>query len=130
MEQHPIEANFEGPSQGAFMRRWGAGRATDGKYSKQKLCFVATDQSFLARFLLELSRRPECHFVKYSIQPRDGMYLGRCFVLEDCQAGAWWREFKSHPRLMCNLQDDRFTQDFRPAQSAVSSQPPGYRFDL
>jgi hypothetical protein len=103
------------------MRRWGAGRAPDDEYSRQKLCFVATDRAFLAQFLLDLSRRPECHFVKYSTQARDGMYLGRCFVLADQQAGAWWREFKSHPRLMCSLQDDRFTMPFRPS---VKSEPP------
>jgi hypothetical protein len=117
MERDPIEANFEASPRGMFMRRWGAGRATDGRSSRQKLCFVATDRMLLARFLLELSWRPECHFVKYSTQPRDGMYLGRCFVVEDRQAGAWWREFKSHPRLMCSLQDDRFTEQFRPAAS-------------
>ena len=63
--------------------------------------------------LSELADRPDCYYVKYSIEPRDGMYLGRCFLLHDQEVGTLWREYKKHPRMMCNVQDDDFTLPFR-----------------
>ena len=55
-------------------------RTRDGKaqtagvnYSHKKLCLVATDKAFLVALLLELCERPQCHFVNYSCEPKDGM---------------------------------------------------------
>ncbi len=41
------------------------------------------------------------------------MYLGRCFLPDDEEAGKLWREYKVHARMMCNIQDDEFTLPFR-----------------
>jgi hypothetical protein len=95
------------------MRRWGAGLKPGVESSQHKLCFVATDRNLLADILLELSKRSDCCAVKYSVEPRDGMYLGRCFMLEDGAVGELWQTFKRHPRLMCTIQDDDFTAQFR-----------------
>ena len=108
-----VESQFEPSQGGVFMRRWGAGRSDRVSHCQRKLCFVATDKAFLAQFLLDLSREPDCYFVKYSTQPRDGMYLGRCFMLEDRRVGELWHQFKLHPKLMCTVQDDEFTEQFR-----------------
>jgi hypothetical protein len=113
MELKQIEAEFESPHGGAFMCRSGAGRKDGVTFSRKKLCFVATDKAFLAELLLDLSRRSDCYYVKYSREPRDGMYLGRCFMLNDRRVGELWQEFKRHPRLMCTIQDDDFTFEFR-----------------
>ena len=104
---------FQVTASGVFMERRGAGW-NDGRHaSRKKLCFVVTDQAVVARVLSELAERPDCYYVKYSIKPRDGMYLGRCFLLHDQEVGALWREYKRHPKMMCNVQDDDFTLAFR-----------------
>jgi hypothetical protein len=79
----------------------------------KKLCFVATDEGFLVGLLSELSDRPDCWGVKYSVEPRDGMYLGRCFMSDERTIGALWDEYKRHPKLMCSIQDDDFTAGYR-----------------
>ncbi len=53
----------------------------------KKLCFVATDKGFLIGLLDELSDRPDCWAVKYSVEPRDGMHLGRCFLNDERTIG-------------------------------------------
>ena len=85
-----------------------------GPGCNKKLCFVATDQALLADVLLQLAERPDCYYVKYSVHPRDGMYLGRCFLMDEHEVGVVWAEFKAHPRLFCSVQDDDFTAPFRP----------------
>jgi len=104
---------FQVTSNGVFMERRGAGWNDERRFCQKKLCFIATDQSVLVRVLSELADRPDCYYMKYSIKPRDGMYLGRCFLLDDQQVGTLWREYKKHPRMMCNVQDDDFTLPFR-----------------
>ena len=104
---------FQATSGGVFMERRGAGWNAERHCSHKKLCFVATDQGLLGRVLGELADRPDCYYVKYSIEPRDGMYLGRCFLLDDQEVGTLWREYKKHPRMMCTVQDDDFTLPFR-----------------
>jgi hypothetical protein len=84
------------------------------RYCNKKLCFVATDQALLADVLGQLTERPDCYYVKYSVYPRDGMYLGRCFLLGEQEVGLLWAEFKTHPRLFCTVQDDDFTAPYRP----------------
>lgn len=105
-----IENEFE-PS-GSFLRRFGPAKE-GGKYSNRKLCFVATDQNVLMEVLYELSQREDCYFVKLSAKDRDGMYLGRCFFTSDAVAGEHWAEYKNHPQMMCTVQDDDFTNDYR-----------------
>ena len=51
--------------------------------------------------------------VKFTLEPKDGMYLGRCFLLNDDIVGELWRQYRAHPRLMCNIQDDDFTIQYR-----------------
>lgn len=97
---------------GIYMERFGAvGRAAP--HSNMKVCFVATDREFLAGLLLELAARPDCFYVKYSIEPRDGMYLGRCFLLTNGASAKLCAAHKGHPRLMTCLQDDDFFNPFR-----------------
>ncbi len=86
----------------------------ESRFSQKKLCFVATDQALLADVLGQLAERPDCVYVKYSIAPRDGMYLGRCFLMDDHEVGVLWAKFKAHPSLFCSVQDDEFTAPFRP----------------
>ena len=63
----------------------------------KKLCFVATDREYLAGLLAELVERPDCYYVKYSVHPRDEMYLGRCFLMDENEVGKLWDRFKPHP---------------------------------
>ena len=115
MDLPEIESAFEASDNGVFMRRWGAAHKNAATYAQRKLCFVATDKAFLAGLLLDLSHRPDCYFVKYSVRPRDEMYLGRCFLLDDEKVGELWLTLKNHPKVMCTIQDDDFTRPFREA---------------
>lgn len=105
-----LERHFEVSAGGVFMKRMGP--ATNKEVNK-KLCFTATDKAALVEILYQLSQRAECHFVKYSVEPKDGMYLGRCFLNDEQLLGRLWREYKAHPKVMCNVQDDDFTLPFR-----------------
>src|ERR1700682_1205782 len=98
---------------GVFRERHGRGRAPGVTYSQRKLCFVATDKVVLTEILFRLSRRPDCFYVKYSSRPKDGMYLGRCFMLTDEAVGGLWARYKRHPAVMCTVQDDDFTREYR-----------------
>jgi hypothetical protein len=111
MEQENAIDGFEPRHNGVFQIRHGRGR--DMGHSNKKLCFVATDQQLLAQVLRELADREDCYFVKFTTEPKDGMYLGRCFLLEDQAVGELWQQYKVHPRLMCTVQDDDFTSAFR-----------------
>jgi hypothetical protein len=106
------ESHFSPILAGNFMSRYGgAGQAA--VRSEKKICFVATDQAFLIDLLYELSLREDCCSVKYSVKPRDGMYLGRCFLTSDSAAGRLCAEYKTHPKLMVSLQDDDFFNAYR-----------------
>jgi hypothetical protein len=107
-----IEATFERSPGGAYRQRFGAA-GRDAAYSQKKVCIVATDKPFLVRLVYELSLRPDCYWVKYSWEPRDGMYLARCFMTNDEAAGRLCFEYKAHPKLMVALQDDEFAARFR-----------------
>lgn len=108
-----MQAKFSPTPGGAFMERYGKARESGKKASQKKLCFVATNQGYLADFLSELTEDPNCYYVKFSTQAKDGMYLGRCFMTQDEMAGRLWTKFKPHPKLMCTIQDDDFTKEFR-----------------
>lgn len=84
-----------------------------GICSQKKLCFTSTNQELLARHLLRLSEREDCFFVKFGVNPRGGMYLGRCFLGSDAAVGQVWAEYKNHPSLFCTVQDDDFVGQFR-----------------
>lgn len=74
---------------------------------------MATDKEFLMDLLYEFSLDEKCYFVKLSENSREGMFLGRCFLLDDETVGAYWAKFKAHPKVLCNVQDDDFTKPFR-----------------
>jgi hypothetical protein len=116
-----IESPFRLSSNGYFMEITGpAWYKNKPWYMKKggcqkKLCFVATDQALLADILRQLAERPDCYYVKYSTYQKDGMYLGRCFLMDEHEVGVLWAEYKEHPRLFCSVQDDDFTAPFRPS---------------
>jgi hypothetical protein len=101
-----LEREFTSTHGGTFMSSDGVVR--NSVAAQKKVCFVVTDKSFLVDLLYRLSLRDDCHFVKYSVHPRDGMYLGRCFLTSDTAAGHLCAEYKSHPKLMVTIQDDEF----------------------
>jgi hypothetical protein len=107
-----VNARFELTPGGKFAERRGA-LAPGAAFSQRKVCFAATDVGFLADFLYELSLRPDCHYVKYSVIPRDGMHLGRCFLQTDRAAGELCQQLKQHPKLLVTVQDDDFFAPFR-----------------
>ena len=96
-----------------FLCRKGAAFAR-GVHSNKKLCFTATRRDSLERHLLALSRRSDCYWVKFGVKARGGMFLGRCFLTTDEAVGQTWAEYKRHPSLFCTVQDDDFTERFRP----------------
>ena len=96
-----------------FLCRDGPASARSDACSQKKLCFTATERDLLARHLLELSRREDCFFVKFGVNPRGGMYLGRCFLMSDQGVGEVWAEYKNHPSIFCTVQDDDFVGQFR-----------------
>jgi len=107
-----LEAHFT-PRLGLFMARDGAARP-GGVCSNKKLCFVSTDKRYLASLLLELSKRADCYVVKYSITPHYGMHLGRAFMISDDIVGTLWAHYKAGENVYCTVQDDDFTERFRP----------------
>ena len=111
---YTTDREFRPVMDGYFMARWGPAWKVGGPSCQKKLCFVATDQALLADVLGQLAERPDCHYVKYSVIPRDGMYLGRCFLTDQHEVGVLWAKYKAHPRLFCSVQDDDFTAPFRP----------------
>jgi hypothetical protein len=96
-----------------FQARRGPAHEKGAAYCHAKLCFVATDQEVLRKTLLELSLEPDCFFVKYDTNPRDGMYRGRCFFMTPEKIGKTWAFYKGHPKLICSVQDDEFTGSWR-----------------
>ena len=98
---------------GTFMLRYGAARERADTKCNKKLCVVATDLEYLAALMHQLAERDDCFAVKYSSSPRDGMYLGRCFLTSDEAIGRLTNELKADPKLMVSLQDDDFFNPFR-----------------
>jgi hypothetical protein len=108
-----VESPFRQTPNGYFMEI--RGPAWNQKpCCQKKLCFVASDQARLAELLGQLAERSDCVYVKYSVEPRDGMYLGRCFLMDEHEVGLLWAKYKAHPHVFCSIQDDEFTAPFRP----------------
>ena len=82
-------------------------------HSNKKVCLAATDRRFFVNLLYDLSLRDDCYYVKYSTHPRDGMYLGRCFMRTDQAAAQLCQDLKRHPKLLVTIQDDDFFSAFR-----------------
>jgi hypothetical protein len=109
-----VEALFEIRNHNPrFLCRDGPARGRGAPCSNKKLCFTGTDRADVARHLYELSLREDCFFVKFSTNPRGGMFLGRCFLATDAAVGEVWAMFKDHPTLFCTVQDDEFVEPFR-----------------
>ena len=108
-----LSLGFKSVMDGRFMARDGVARTPDAKYCNQKICFTATDVLFLAQLLRELSEHDQSYFVKFSTCPRDGMYLGRCFFIDEDSVGATWAKYMAHPRVFCNIQNDDLTSMWR-----------------
>ena len=107
-----VDDEFEVQNDNArFLCRDGPRRG--GVCSQKKLCFTSTSRDLLARHLLQLSQREDCFFVKFGVNPRGGMYLGRCFLESDGAVGEVWAEYKNHPSVFCTVQDDDFVGQFR-----------------
>lgn len=112
--QHLGESlGFRSVMDGRFMALDGAARQPGVSYCNKKICFAATDIHFLADLLLELAGHPKAYFVKFSTTPRDGMYLGRCFFIDQETVGKTWAKYKNHPKAFCNIQDDDFSIEWR-----------------
>ena len=109
-----VKSLFRLTPNGYFMEIRGPAWYAGEQGCQKKLCFVATDRALLADVLRQLAERPDCVYVKYSVYPRDGMYLGRCFLMDEQEIGVLWAKYKGHPRLFCSIQDDEFTAPFRP----------------
>jgi hypothetical protein len=109
------EGPFRLTPNGYFMEARGPAWSSTKRGCQKKLCFVATDRLLLADVLRELAERPDCVYVKYSAYPRDGMFLGRCFLSDEHEVGLLWAKYKEHRHLFCSIQDDDFTAPFRPS---------------
>jgi hypothetical protein len=110
----PTKGQFGLTSDAYFMACLGPAWSGATGGCQKKLCFVSTDRAVLAEELAELAERPDCVYVKYSVYPHAGMYLGRCFLKDEYAVGMLWARYKAHPRLFCTVQDDDFTIRFRP----------------
>ncbi len=99
---------------GRFRERDGPAARSE-RYCQKKLCLVATDKEHLVRLLMELLQRPDCFYVKYTPEPRDGMYLGRAFLLDEREVGLLWARLKHDPKVLCAVQDDDFILPYRDA---------------
>ena len=108
-----LSSDFIAVMENRFQARYGPAYEKDASYCNSKLCFVATDQDFLRDLLLDLSRDPDCYFVKYDTNPRDGMYRGRCFYISLEKVGQTWARYKMHPKVICTVQNDDVTGPWR-----------------
>ena len=99
--------------QGSFLCLDGPAKKAGLSHSTVKVCFVCRDLQFLQTLLKKLAALEDCYWVKTSREARDGMFLGRCFFTTPERAGEIWTRYKAHPRLMVNLQDDQFADQFR-----------------
>lgn len=102
---------------GWFLAKEGPAYDEEVEACQAKLCFTSTDKPILHAVLDEIAQRPDCWYVKHDIEPKAGMFRGRAFLIDEPAVGALWALYKSHPRLHCGVQDDRFTMRFRPIEA-------------
>lgn len=105
--------NEEYYTRGSFLCLDGPARKAGLAPSNVKLCLTCRDIELLRSIFSEIIKEPTCYWVKMSSQPKDGMFLGRCFFTTKEMAGFMWDKYKKHPNLMVNLQDDDFANQFR-----------------
>ena len=116
-----MEAEFY--SKGSFLCLDGPAKKAGRDHSNVKVCFTCRDNEFLRKVITKIAEDPECYWVKISTKPRDGMFLGRCFFSTKDLAARTWAKYKTHPRLMVNLQDDDFTSRFREQVASWKDKP-------
>lgn len=104
---------FEPTSSGKYFHRYGPAYGKNVEYCNIKLCLVATDLEALLDVMATLAVRSDCFYQKLSVEPRDGMHLGRCFLTSPIAVGETWSELKSHPKVFVSVQDDDFTRPYR-----------------
>lgn len=97
----------------------------DGESPRYKLCVVATDLNYLVEFLTKSVTRADGYYVKYSDQPKDGMYLGRVYLASEEAVGTLWAETKDDPKLLASVQDDHFIMKHRSAESLALARQVG-----
>lgn len=100
---------------GGFFYRHGPAHARGEEHCNRKLCITATDEEALLALLDELAARDDCYYVKRSRVPREGMFIGRCFLTDEQEIGRLWQELKVHPKFYCSVQDDDWSEGFRTA---------------
>jgi hypothetical protein len=98
---------------GQYLHKFGPARERGESHCTHKLCITATDEAALADLLNDLVSRDDCYFVKRSCIPRDGMFLGRCFLTDEAEVGRLWQHLKAHPKFYCSVQDDDWSVGFR-----------------
>lgn len=98
---------------GTFLCIDGPAKQKGQDHSNTKVCFTCRDQKLLMDILINISTDQDCYFVKLSHYPKDGMFLGRAFFTTEDSAGKTWVKYKSHPKMMANLQDDNIASKFR-----------------
>lgn len=113
------ESRYRTTRGGRFLEADGPAAGEGAEHCNKKLCFVATDLDALVRILDEMLERPDCYYVKYSTEARDGMYLGRVFLTDERAIGELWGRFKNSSRVFCSIQDDDFTMRFRPLKALL-----------
>jgi putative acetyltransferase len=120
MEDALDDSRFRLVPSGRFRERFGplGGGAV---HSSKKLCLVATDAALLVDTLYGISRRTDCYYVKYGLNARDGMFLGRCFLATDQATAELCAELKDHAQLLVTIQDDDWFASFRHTPTAGDS---------
>jgi hypothetical protein len=108
---------------GSFLCLDGPARKAGFEPSNMKVCFTCTDIDLLRKLLVKVSENQTCYWVKMSIDPKDGMYLGRCFFTTKDDAAKLWAKYKHHPRFMVTLQDDDFALKFREHVTSWKDKP-------
>ncbi len=104
---------FEPDGRG-FLSYEGAAKKRGDKLCQKKLCFVSTDLDAIGEILLELIGRPDCYYAKVDAERgRHGMYRGRLFLTDPVAVGNLWKKYRVSERLLCMVQDDDFTIDYR-----------------
>lgn len=114
---HHIFDQFESSDKDIFRFIKGKAFTPGSPPCNWKLCITATDEAYIAKTLLDISKREDCFFVKASPssspKSRDQMMLGRVFLTSQEDIGALWKKLYKDRKLMCSIKDDDATQKYR-----------------